>query len=171
MGSLVIPFPPSGGYSVDLFRKVFGRPGALRSFRVSPDVLTTTTPSATLVPSSSCCHEVYRSDRSGLTPLMSHHRGILHPCRSEDRGLPEVAMRAQYRHARITHATAVNRTRLPLLLRGSPLRWRWLSVRFPRACRLALGPFGFGVSPDTLPCATGFVRLHPLLGSHSCSAR
>lgn len=78
---------------------------------------------------------------------------------------------------------------LPHRRSGSPSPVCWLSVRFPTTRRLALAPFGFGVSPDTLCCTRPFGWLRVLalsrslwfsqfldfivflLGGHSCLAR
>ncbi len=171
MGRPTIPCPPSGSHSAGLFRATLGRPGALRSFRVSPAVTTTTAPSATLVPSSSCCHEVYPSRSSGHSPSGSQPRGFL-PCHGrEDRGHPEVTMEARYPRADLTHLLAVRHTRLPPVRTGSSFREEaGCRFVFLRPTSLRVRPFRFGVSPDTLPSATTYRVAWVVAGLHGCSA-
>ena len=145
-----------------LFSAVLGRPGVLRSLRVSSALMATIPPSDSLAPSSRCYHRVYPSLLSGLTPPRFPGGGHPHLGGGESRGSPKVRRGARYGHTRLTHVTAVSRPWLPPSRRGSPLRCRWTRFAVARVYPLALAPFRPSLSADALGCTTGLGRLHLL---------
>ena len=147
---------------------LFGWPGALPSPPITGGFLGTTALSATLMASARLFRLAYSTRSSELRHLGPLRRTFRIRARARHRGLPRVVMEARCRHARITHTDTVRHVRLPRYRTESPFRaGAGCLFALARACRLALGPTGSGVSPDTLPCA----MTHAWLGSHRLVSR